>query len=133
MEIVDINSALKVFNMIEDKRDRIRADYETKDRKLREVREEVELYLLEEMKRLNLTAFEVPGEGVANIRTKRRFGVADWGMFWTWVVQENHPDFLQKRLLDTAVQSYLETKGELPPAVNSEAKLVIAVTKRAPK
>ena len=133
MQIESINDALKAYNAIEDKRDELRLKYEGKERKLKDALAQVEVYLLEEMKRLGLTAFEAPGEGVASIRVKRRFGVADWGTFWTWVVEKKCPEMLQKRLLDTAVQTYLEENGELPPAVNSEAKQVIAVTKKPPK
>lgn len=130
MEIKDLTTALKVFNAIEDKRDTIRNVYEKQDSKLKDALTQVEVFLLEEMKRLGLSAFEAPGEGVATIRVKRRFGVADWGVFWDWVVENKSPEMLQKRLLDSAVQTYLEGNGGLPPAVNTEAKQVIAVTKR---
>lgn len=133
MEVNDVNTALHAFNVIEDQRDALRTKYEKQDSKLRAARDQVELFLLEELKRLGMTACEVPGEGVASVRVKRRFGVADWGVFWSWVVENKCPEFMQKRLLDTAVQTYLETNGELPPAVNSEARQVIAVTKRPPK
>lgn len=133
MEVNDVNTALHAFNVIEDQRDALRTKYEKQDSKLRAARDQVELFLLEELKRLGMTACEVPGEGVASVRVKRRFGVADWGVFWAWVVENKCPEFMQKRLLDTAVQTYLEANGELPPAVNSEARQVIAVTKRPPK
>lgn len=133
MEISDIQTALKTFNALEDKRDELRITYEARDRKLKAGLEQIELFLMEEMKRLGLSAFEAPGEGVATIRVKRRFGCADWGTFWTWVVENKSPEMLQKRLLDSAVQTYLDTNGELPPAVNTEARQVITVTKRPPK
>lgn len=133
MDITDINTALKAFNAIEDKRDALRSKYETKERRLKDMQLEVELYLMEEMKKLNMTAFEAPGEGLAKIVVKRRFGCADWGGFWTWVIENKCPEMMQKRLLDSAVQTYLETTGDLPPCVNSEAKQVISVTKRPPK
>lgn len=130
MEINSINDALKAFNKIEDARDKIRAEYEQKDSKLRAARDQLELYLLEQMKEMGLQAFELPGEGVASIRVKRRFGAADWSLVWDWVVENKCPNMLQKRLLDTAIQSYLDEHGSLPPGINSEARQVIAVTKR---
>lgn len=130
MEIDSINTALKAFNKIEDARDKIRAEYEQKDSKLRAARDQLELYLLEQMKEMGLQAFELPGEGVASIRVKRRFGAADWSLVWDWVVENKCPNMLQKRLLDTAIQSYLDEHGSLPPGINSEARQVIAVTKR---
>lgn len=133
MHVDDINSALHVYNTLEDRRDVLRAEYDTKDKRLRDAQEQIEAFLLEEMKRLKLTAFEAPGEGVAKIVTKRRFGVADWGTFWTWVVENKCPNFLQKRLLDTEVQKYLDEQGTLPPAVNSEARLTIRVVQRPPR
>lgn len=130
MEITSINDALHAFNKIEDKRDEIRTAYEKQDSKLRAARDQLEMYLLEQMKEMGLQSFELPGEGVASIKTKRRFGVADWSLFWDWVVENKCPHMMQKRLLDTAVQKYLDDTGGLPPAVNTEARLTISVTKR---
>jgi len=133
MEISDMNSALRAYNALDDKRDALRTLYDKQDAKLKAVMEQLELFMLEEMKRLGMTACEVPGEGVASVKVKRRFGCADWGMFWAWVVENKAPNFLQKRLLDSEIQTFLESTGELPPAINSEAKQVIAVTKRPPR
>lgn len=130
MEINDLNSALKAFNAIEDKRDALRAKYNEQDGKLKDLLAQVELYLLDEMKALQLTAFESPGEGVATIKTVRHYGCADWGTFWEWMVRTNNPHMLQKRLLDSEVDTYLEANGGLPPAVNTRAKLEVKVTKR---
>lgn len=125
-----INDALRAFNRIEDKRDQLRMEYDKQDSILRGARDELEQYLLREMKEMGLQSFELPGEGVASIKTKRRFGVADWGLFWQWIVDNKCPEFLQKRLLDTQMQKYLDDNGTLPPAVSTEARLTISVTKR---
>lgn len=130
MEINNITDALKAFNKIEDKRDEIRADYEQKDSKLREARDTLEQYLIKQMQQMGMDAFQLPGEGLATIRTRRRFGVADWSLFWDWVITNRCPNMLQKRLLDTAMQDYLDANGELPPAINTEARLTLSVTKR---
>lgn len=130
MDVNDLNSALKAFNKIEDARDELRAKYNEKDKKLKDALAQVEAFLLEQMKALNLSAFEAPGEGVATIKTVRHFGVADWGVFWEWVVETKNPHMLQKRLLDSEVDTYLELNGGLPPAVNTRAKLEVKVTKR---
>lgn len=130
MKIANINQALRALNKIEDKRDELRTEYDKQESKLKAAREEVERYLLEVMKEMGLQAFELPGQGVATIRTKRRFGVADWALFWDWIIEQKAPHFLQKRLLDTAMQKYLDDNGTLPPAVNTEARMTIVVTKR---
>lgn len=130
MKITSINEALIAYNKIEDKRDEIRTEYESKDSKLKAARDQIEQYMLQEMKDMGLDAYSVPGQGVANVRVKRRFGGADWSLIWDFVVANNCPSMLQKRLLDTAVQQYLDEHGTLPPGINSEAKNVIVVTKR---
>ncbi len=133
MEINDMNSALKAFNALADARDALRVKYDERDRKLRAALETVELFLLEEMKRLNLNEFGVPGEGVAHMQVKRRFGAADWSVVWDWVIQNKCPHMLQKRLLDSEIQTYLDTTGSLPPGINSEAKRIVKVLQRPPK
>lgn len=133
MEINDLNTALVTLNQLEDARDKLRNTYEKRDSKLKEASEQVQQYLMEEMKRLNLSAFEAPGEGVASIKVKRRFGCGDWGVFWNWIVDNKCPNILQKRILDSEMQTYLEASGGLPPGISTEAKQVIVVTKRPPK
>lgn len=130
MEIKSLTQALKVYNRIEDERDRLRAEYDAKESKLKAAQTTVQNYMMEEMQVLGLTSFEVPGQGVASIRVKRRFGAADWSLVWDFIIANKCPEMLQKRLLDTAVQKYLDTTGELPPGVNTEAWQVVAVTKR---
>lgn len=130
MEITDLNTALTTYNAIDDARGKLKAKYDEKDSKLKEAQEEIEQYLIQEMKELKLTAFEAPGQGVASIKTKRRFGCGDWGLFWQWINENNCPNILQKRILDSEMQSHLDATGALPPGVNTEAKLVISVTKR---
>lgn len=130
MQINDLNTALTTYNQIADTRDKLRAKYEQKEGKLKTLQEEIEAYLIQEMKELKLTAFEAPGQGVASIKTKRRFGCGDWGLFWQWINENNCPNILQKRILDSEMQSHLDATGALPPGVNTEAKLVISVTKR---
>lgn len=130
MEITDINDALRAYNKVEDTRDQLRATYEAKDSKLRAARDQLELFMLERMKELELVSFAVPGEGTASMRVKRRFGGADWALIWDWVVREKCPNMLQKRLLDTAVQAYVDEHQALPPGVSSEARQTIVVTKR---
>lgn len=130
MEINDLNTALTTYNQIDDTRDKLRAKYEQKEGKLKQAQEQIEAYLIQEMKAQNMSAFEAPGEGVAAIKTKRRFGCGDWGVFWQWINENACPNMLQKRILDSEMQTYLDSTGGLPPGVSTEAKLVISVTKR---
>ncbi len=130
MQISNITDALKLYNRIEDARDQLRTEYEQQERSLKEIHDQLEQYMIQSMKEMGLSAFQLPNEGIAAIREKRRFGVADWSLFWEWVVENKSPHMLQKRLLDTAMQDYLERNKSLPPAVNTEARLTISVTKR---
>lgn len=130
MEVTNISQALKALNKVEDARDKLRAEYEKKESKLKAAREQLEQFLIQGMREQGFSSFQLPNEGVATIREKRRFGVADWSLFWEWVLDNRLPHLLQKRLLDTAMQDYLETTGKLPPAINTEARLTISVTKR---
>ena len=130
MEIHDLNDALRVYNKIEDTRDTLRTEYESKDSQLKAARDQVEQYMLQEMKRQGFSEFAVPGQGIAKIKTKRNFGAADWALVWNWILENRCPEFLQKRLLDTAFQKYLDETGELPPGVSTRAKTMIDVTKR---
>lgn len=130
MKIETLDQALRAYNKIEDKRDMLRTEYDAAESKLVAAKEQIAAYMMQEMKSKNFQSYEVPGQGVANIREKRRFGASDWHLVWSWIIENKCPEMLQKRLLDSAIQRYLEETGNLPPGVSTESKLVIVITKR---
>jgi hypothetical protein len=130
MKITNLDEAIRAYNQIEDARDKIRIAYNDKDSRLKKAMELIEQFMLQEMKNLNLSAYSVPGQGTAKKETKRRFGGADWALIWQYVVENNCPNILQKRLLDSEIQQILDTTGNLPPGVNTDAKFIIKVVGR---
>lgn len=47
----------------------------------------------------------------------RHAGCGDWGAFNKWVVENDKPDFFQRRLTKEAVVNYIEETGITPPGV----------------
>jgi Txe/YoeB family toxin of Txe-Axe toxin-antitoxin module len=44
---------------------------------------------------------------------------ADWGLFHTWIVENNALDMMERRIKSTAIKEYMENNaGTLPPGVN---------------
>lgn len=84
----------------------------------------------------------VAGVALVSKRTKRVYSCADWAVFNGWLVQQVQDKvtrgldptdvfaMFEKRLSAVAIAAHMEeNNNELPPAVNSMAKVTIAVTK----
>lgn len=76
-------------------------------------------------------SMNVPGVAEVKLVPKRAYGCADWDLFMTWLVTNNKPELLQKRIHDGNMQAWIDDHQghELPPAINVHTENVIKVLK----
>ena len=68
------------------------------------------------------------GSVIQSITIQPRVG--DWAMLHKWIVENNRPDMLQKRVTATAINQFAEeNSGDLPPGVSTEKVRTISVHK----
>lgn len=61
---------------------------------------------------------------------KTRYWTSDWEAMHRFVVENNVPEFLEKRLNQTIVKSFLEENPEIvPPGINADSEYTITVRK----
>jgi len=129
MEIVNMHDALVAYRKIETAQEKLKAEYDVKNGKYEKARRQLEVIMLQLLQDQGVTHMKVPGLGLAKQVDKRRFGCADWSLFYPWVTANDRPDLFQKRLLDSAMEQYLEDTGGLPPACKVETTRTITVLK----
>lgn len=65
----------------------------------------------------------------AQITSKTKFNVLDWGIVTAWIRKNNRFDMLQKRLSDTAVKDFVESDGRLLPGTEKISVPDVSITK----
>jgi len=85
---------------------------------------ELEPFILGQMTEENVSNLSVNGR-TWYAQTRTFYSIAEPVAFSSWVVQNNCPEFFQKRVAATAVKDYLESNGELPPGISSASKQVL--------
>jgi hypothetical protein len=124
-----MEDALRLYRRIEAKQDELKAKYEQENGKYEKAMKQVEVVMLQLLQGQGVTQMKIDGIGLVKQVDKRRYGCADWGLFYPWVVANDRPDLFQKRLLDSAMDLYLQDTGGLPPACKVETTRTITVLK----
>ena len=128
-EIKNMHDAVVLYRRIEAKQDELKAQYDAENGKYVKAMKQLEVVMLQLLAEQGVDKMHVNGYGLVKQVDKRRFGCADWGLFYPWVVQNDRPDLFQKRLLDSAMEEFLAQSGGLPPACKVETTRTITVLK----
>ena len=65
----------------------------------------------------------------AQIVTKRKFNIADWGVLTAWIRKNDRFDLIQHRLSDTAAKDFEETEGRPVPGTEAVNVPDVSITK----
>ena len=69
-------------------------------------------------------------EGVFYRQVKRRYWTSDWESMYKFVMENNLPEFFDKRLNQSNVRQFLEENPEMvPPGLNVESEYTVSVRK----
>lgn len=71
------------------------------------------------------------GAGLFYRTTKTRYWTSDWDSMHKFIFDNQVPEFLEKRLNQTAVKQFLEENPEaVPPGLNTDVEYVVTVRKK---
>jgi hypothetical protein len=64
----------------------------------------------------------------SNRSQKRRYWTSDWESMHKFILEHEAPEFLEKRLNQTAVKEFLEENPDiLPPGLNVQSEYTISI------
>lgn len=125
-----LDAYVSTFLVIRSERERLLREYETADSALKNDMEELKAAMLAKCNEINADSIKTP-LGTVIRSMKERYTCNDWDGFYKFVLENEVPQLLEKRIHQgNFKQYYTETQAEgLPPGVNVMREFDITVRK----
>lgn len=124
-----LEKLVRVFIKMRDKKAEIEGAAKTQAEAIEEQMKLVKAQMLKHCKDHEVDSVRTAAGTI--IRTvKTNYWTSDWEAMHKFIIENEVPDFLQKRLNQSAVVSFLEEHPDtVPPALNTNSEYVITVRK----
>lgn len=128
--MADAEALVETYLTLRRERERLKADYESRDEGLKHDMEHIEAALLEICNATNTNGLRT-SHGTVMRQVKDRFFCTDWDNFKKFVETEGSIDLLERRIHQRNFKEFMaERKGDgLPPGVNTLREYDIVVRK----
>ena len=121
---------VKAYVKMRDARHALKAEFERKDKELRDNQEQLEAFMLGSMNTTGVTSLRTPHGTAYRTETMVPAG-SDWTAFYAWVRETNGFDFLFRRIKADAVKDYMDQhEGEVPPGVSVYSKYGVTIRRK---
>ena len=115
---------------IRSKREQLASNFKTEDDKLKEQQDKIKSALLEYCKENDVDSVRTEA-GVFYRTHKTRYWTSDWESMHQFIIDNGVPEFLEKRLNQSAVKEFLEENPDaLPPGLNVQAEYTISIRRK---
>jgi hypothetical protein len=129
-EALPIDKLTRVFVKIRDAKAALAAEFKKKDDELAAQMDELKRVMLDYLKEQNAESVRTEA-GLIYRSVKTRYWTSDWESMHGFIVENNLPQLLEKRLNQTAVKELLEESPEMvPPGLNVDSEYVVTVRKK---
>jgi len=129
-ENLPIDKLTRVYVKIRDAKAALAADFKQKDEELSGQLNEIKSALLDYCKSQNVESVRTEA-GLVYRTVRTRYWTSDWESMHAFIVENNLPQLLEKRLNQGAVKQLLEESPEMvPPGVNADSEYTITVRKK---
>ena len=126
---VSVDKLVKAYTKIRDKRSELTSKYKEEEGKLREQQDKVKLALLGYCKEHEVDSVRT-ASGLFYRTVKQRYWTSDWESMHKFIMENELPEFFEKRLNQTHVRQFIEENPDLIPAgLNVDSEYAIAVRK----
>lgn len=128
--VVTAEKLTETYLKIRNKRSELSADFKEKDKVLVEQMDKVKKALLEYCNEHGLDSVKTPA-GLFYRSVKTRYWTSDWESMYQFVLENEIPEFFDKRLNQASVKQFLEENPDLvPKGLNVDSEYAIAVRKK---
>ena len=119
-----------MYIKIRDKRAELSAKFKEEDDILKGQQDKIKNALLEHCKEHNVESVRT-SEGLFYRSLKKRFWTSDWESMHKFIMENEVPEFMEKRLNQTIVKTFLEENPEIAPqGLNVNSEYIISVRKK---
>lgn len=131
MEVTTMQEAVILYRKVEARLEEKKQAYDEACRGDKRALEQLELIMLQMLQAAGTDKQNIPDVAEVKIAKKRTFGCGDWDIFYTWLVTQNKPELLIKRIHEANMQAFIDEHGGsfLPPGVNCHTEAFIKVLK----
>ena len=120
----------RVYLKIRDKKAQLSSDFKRQEEDLNQKLDKVKAALLDYCKEQGLESVKT-SEGLFYRSVKTRYWTSDWEAMHQFVMEHDVPEFLEKRLNQTNVRTFLEENPEtVPKGLNVDSEYIISVRKK---
>ena len=121
----------RVYLKIRDKKAQLSAEFKKQEEDLNQQLDQVKTALLGYCKEQGLESVKT-SEGIFYRSVKTRYWTSDWEAMHQFVMEHNVPEFLEKRLNQTNVRTFLEENPDtIPKGLNVDSEYIISVRKKS--
>ena len=131
MEDTDrLGKLTRAYINIRSRRNELSADFKKQDKELQDKLDTIKSALLEFCKDNNIDSVRTDA-GVFYRSQKRRYWTSDWESMYKFILDNELPEFFEKRLNQGVVKEFLEENPEvLPPGLNVQSEYTISVRRK---
>lgn len=127
---IPLDRLTRAYIKIRDRRAEIKRAYDDEDGALKEKLKTIESALLEYCSSENVDSVRT-AEGLFYRTTSTRYWTSDWEAMNRFILENEMPEFFEKRLNQTVVREFLEENPEtVPPGLNTTSEYNIRVRKK---
>ena len=128
-DALDVSKLTKVFIKIRDERKQIADDFNKRDGELAAKQDMIKSALLNHLQEQNIDSIKT-GEGTFFRSTKQKYWTSDWPSMYEFVIENQVPALLAKRLHQTNMKQYLEDNPDLlPKGLNVDSEYTLSIRK----
>lgn len=126
-ELPPTDKLVKAYIKMRDARKALSAEYEEKDKAIKEQMEEVERHLLEACKRAGGNV-SIPGVGTVIRGVDTRYWTSDWESIHNFIKENDALELLERRVAQRAMAEFLKANPDkMPKGMNVESKYTVTV------
>ena len=128
-DALDVSKLTKVFIKIRDERKQIADDFNKRAGELAAKQDMIKSALLNHLQEQNIDSIKT-AEGTFFRSTKQKYWTSDWPSMYEFVIENQVPDLLEKRLHQTNMKQYLEDNPDLlPKGLNVDSEYTLSIRK----
>jgi len=130
IEGVSVEALTRAYLNLRAKRSELKATFDEADKTLEDDQNKLKRALLDHCKEHGVDSVRTPA-GLFYRQTKTRYWTTDWESMNKFILDNEVPEFYEKRLNQTSVRQFLEENPDLlPPGLNVDSEYVITVRKK---
>jgi hypothetical protein len=127
---ISVEKLVKVYIKMRDKHTEMLHEFQEQEKDIKAKMAKVKAALLEHCKEHNVDSVRT-GEGLFFRTVKQNYWTSDWESMGKFIIENNAPDLLEKRLHQGNMKQFLEEHPDLlPPGINVDSEYSVTVRRK---